>query len=305
MGETLAVLKETWKRFWPNPYIWLWPTGGWIGSFVLSMVFLILLLLGPVGVLLMLFGLLAYGSLIFSGLIGACAAAAGTERGRADWPDVAGATKRFFWPTMALMALALGGCVLLSVLATVGLMPLVSGATLAMEQAATIEALGRALGAMLAWTWVAVAALSFVAALLFGFAPAAMGIERLSALPGIGRGLAFVGQRFGLAAGVIGAGVVLVVVVPCLLTWPLVGGMVDAMLSMAASGALDSAAPTANDLGALLGMAGYMTGAMALSLVVTLYSLLALPFAMLATFIAYHRHLLTVSVPTRPVHRSM
>lgn len=301
MGETLDILKETWRRFWPNPYIWLWPTGGWIGSFILSFVLLIFFVLGPIGVLLGLFGSLAYGSLVFSGLIGSCAAAASTEHGRADWADVAGATRRFLWPVMGLLAIVLGGYLLLSMLAMVGITPLMAGPILAMEQAASPEALGGLLTTMFLWMGLVVLALAVVAALLFGFAPAAMGLDGVPAIPGIGRGFGFVRTRFGLAVGIIGAGVVMCIIVPALLSWPLVAGMMDAMLSMAASGALSATEPSPGDLGALAGLAGYMGGAMAVYILLTLYSLLALPFFMLATFVAYHRNPMSVSVTARPL----
>ncbi len=305
MGETWSVLGETWRRFWRNPLVWALPVGGWLGTFVLMFVLMIFLILGPLGVLLDLAAFFLYGALLLAGLIAACAAVA--TKGQAAWEDVRDGGKRFFGPACGLMGIGLGLSFGVSMLLSATLMPGMVG-----EFATSV-----ADGAFPAGDWflrffavglAASLAMSVLLTFLLGFAPAAVGLERIGSGAGLGRGLRFVGRRFGLSSGILLAGILVCLVLP---TLPGIPGFLS--FARALPGLLESLADQAASLGA--GASGAIAPGAILPQVFTLqmpaefapfmehigwmnlygllavvFEVLAMPFFLLGTFVAYARH---------------
>lgn len=138
-------------------------------------------------------GMLAYAAPIFAIMVAASGAVART--GRATWNDVARGVRSQYWSCLGLTALV---AVVLFPLLGIVAMPAVIGPSV--EAAATSRELTSTVLMKLTFVMLGLgAAITLALGLLFGFAPAAMGVDGLGAVAGIGRGLGFVGRRFGLA----------------------------------------------------------------------------------------------------------
>lgn len=292
MRETWQVLGETWRRFWPNPLVWAAPVCGWAGTLVIGMFMMLLLFLGPLGMLIDLAAAVTYGAALLAVLVGACSAVART--GKAAWQDVRTGLKLYFWKACGLIGITLGVGLLLGLVVGLMVFPLVLSPVLRQfEQALVFPSAGQ-LVRFMAWG----AALGFVTngllALFLGFAPAAMGLEGAAAPVAVDRGVRFVGRRFAVAGGLVLCGLVVCIVLPAL---PAVGpslAMVRSLPSLMDWTVNSAAAPGAAPFPpvAWFGvMASTMAWASIYGVLTLILQFLALPFFLLSTFIAYERSL--------------
>jgi hypothetical protein len=239
---------------------------GVVSLFIMALVFAPL---GPLGALLLFAGGLAYGGLVMSGMMGLWGAAAGT--GRAVWADLADGTKRFFWRAVGYLALFAGSSLLISIV--VGgsvLAPLLGRIAMGEVDPSAVASSGTMLGMQIAGLVV-----SLLVFLLFFFGPAVMRIEDAPVLDGIGRGVRFVTQRFGLVVALAAAWLVIYYGPPWLVSLPfrslIAGGL------SATSPAVDPALMAA------------LPGLLMVGFFAAVYCMVAGSFIMLASFVAYGR----------------
>ncbi|RJQ06869.1 MAG: hypothetical protein C4551_07480 [Bacillota bacterium] len=272
MNELGAVLGETWRRFWPNPVLWGLPLILFLG-FVLGSLLLWMMLyrLAGLGVLLIFLEICAYGAMALSAMTGAWASAARTGRATSD--EATRGISRYFWRMTGLTGLVLATALaaglvfgLVFVTATFGQM---AGGTFDPTSFSGNTAGSQLMGL----------AVSLGLLLLYGFAPASIGLENTTTMNGVGRGLSFVGRRFGLVAGLLVVGLIIYNGPSYLLALPY----------LKAFGAFptDPSSFTEADAYALLGLVGRMIPVMLL--MIALACVIG-SFVALSLFVAFERN---------------
>ncbi len=225
MAELGAVLRETWRRFWPNSVLWVSLLLLGLGFLVGSVLFGAM---GLLGVRLLIPGLWAYAAMGLAGLSGVLAAAA--RFGRATTKDFDQGVRRFFWRMVGLLGLVAAYQFVVSLVtgAVTGVrfVEMLTSVTFDPSAVARTLVAGQIIGIFAGGGMV----------LLFGFAPAAIGLEGCATIDGIARGLQFVGRRLGLVAGLLIVGFVLYQLPSLLLSWPMTGLFRSAAPTIAAGG---------------------------------------------------------------------
>jgi len=277
VNEFSAILRETWRRFWPNPVLWGLPVLLVVGL-ILSMLFLGVTLAraGGFGALLILLGLWAYGAMSLGALTGVWSSAA--RDGRATTSEAGRGVSTLFWRMAGYLGLYFITALVIGLAAVLVFVPVFLGSM------GTAGTLGSSVlsGGTSIWSQVAGFVVTLGLMMLFAFAPAAIGLENTSMLSGIGRGLGFVGRRFGLALGLLLFGSVLHRVPSYFITLAF-NRQFQGLVGYSGGVTLDTL--SAAQVSALMGRM------YPLLFLLALYSLVAVSFIMLSFFVAYERHL--------------
>ncbi len=264
MAEIGVVLRETWRRFWPNTVLW--------GSLMLALLGFVLVALfcsalGPLGMIILWPAVWAYGAMVLSGLTGACAAAA--RCGRAGSEDFSRGSKLYFWRMFGLLGLYAATSAVVSLVVS----RITGGSYVGALTQGSVDA-------FLFSRWFLVSQIiGFFTTggilMLYGFAPAAIGFENTKTIDGIGNGLKYVGRRFGPVVGLLVAGLLLYMGPTLAIAWPII--RVSRLLAAAGASRVGS------ELAAQFSTLAWVL------LPLVLYVCFAVPFIMLSFFVAYGR----------------
>ncbi len=209
MKELGLVLAESWRGFRSGVVFWSAPLLLVVGL-VVGVAFSVASRSPGFMVLFLGLGLWAYMAMALAGFSGAGAVAC--RGAKAASKDFSEGAKRCFWRSVGLLGLAVAVQVAVYVL-----LGLVAGVALTgrlavggnFDPAAMSGFLLASPGFVLA-AQILVVLTQIGILLLFGFGAASVGLENVPVIEGVGRGLRFVGRRFGLAMSLIVVGLLLV-----------------------------------------------------------------------------------------------